>query len=485
MRIEDIKRKYHIILASASPRRSGLLSQIGFQFQVMTSGREEAAAGTDPQEIVMSLAKEKAGDVERQYLEALQKTGAMGGQCLQKEREYLIIAADTLVCAGGKVLGKPENEADAGEMLASLQGKTHQVYTGVALYTAHARSVFYECTDVEIAPMTQAQIAEYIASGEPMDKAGAYGIQGKFAAYVKRIGGDYYNVVGLPLARLVQEISALGRRDCGAGAIRLVATDIDGTLVRDSSPEVYPELFQVIRELTDCGVLCCVASGRQYYGIREMFAEVADDIVYIAENGAHIVYRGKDLSVTNMKSGQVQEIIRQMRSYGKGYEFVVSTPRGSLLESRDESFISLIRDGYRNRMELVEDVLLHDPVIIKCAMHHDGSVRDVAQRELIPAWKDRVKVCMAGEEWVDFMDASVDKGNAIRFVQDYFGIGYEETMTFGDNENDIGMMKAAGESYAVENACESVKKAAKHICPDYTKRGVYRVLSELLTSLKK
>ncbi len=473
MEIAAIEKRYHIILASASPRRSSLLSQIGLTFEVRVSDAEEALSGEAPEQAVITLAKQKARRVEERYL-----SDAAGAKDRPADgREYLIIAADTVVSAGGEILGKPKDETDALRMLSLLQGSRHQVYTGVALFSPRGSRVFCERTDVEIAPMTQAQIREYIASGEPLDKAGAYGIQGSFAAYVRRIEGDYYNVVGLPLSRLVYEIGALAK---GSG-IRLVATDIDGTLVKESSPEVYPEILRAFRELTDRGVLCCVASGRQYYSIRAMFSEVADDIVYIAENGAHIVYKGQDLAVTKMRPEQAHEIIRQMRTYGEGYEFVVSTPQGSLLESRDESFIRLIRDGYRNRMEVVDDVLQNDPVIIKCAMRHAGSVRDVAQRELIPAWRDRVKVCMAGEEWIDFMDAAVDKGHAIRFIQEYFGVGYEETMTFGDNENDIGMMEAAGMSYAVENACGSVKEAAGHICPGYPQKGVYQVLSELLS----
>lgn len=270
-------------------------------------------------------------------------------------------------------------------------------------------------------------------------------------------------------------------KDTGMG-VRLVATDIDGTLVKDSSPEVYPEIVGMFRNLTARGVLCCVASGRQYHSIRRMFAGAGEDVVYIAENGAHIVYRGETLSVTDMRKAQAHEIIRQMRAKGEGYDFVVSTPQGSLLESRNDSFIRLIRDDYHNQMEVVEDVLLNDPQIIKCAMYHKGSVRKAAEQEMIPRWREHVKVCMAGEEWIDFMDAAVDKGNAIRFVQKHFNISYEETMAFGDNENDIGMMRAAGVSYAVENACDAVKQAANRRCPDYTKKGVYQVLRDTFGS---
>lgn len=99
---------------------------------------------------------------------------------------------------------------------------------------------------------------------------------------------------------------------------------------------------------------------------------------------------------------------------------------------------------------------------------------------LIPQWGDKVKACMSGDEWVDFMDLSVDKGKALAFIQDYFHISKEETMAFGDNNNDIGMMRAAAESYAVENAREEVKTAAKHICPSYLEKGVYRIVKDLI-----
>ena len=127
------------------------------------------------------------------------------------EDNCLVIGADTIVVLEGKVLGKPVDEEDAKTMLASLSGRTHQVYTGVALFyvkkgTVEKRETFHECTDVTMVSMSEQEIADYVASGDPLDKAGAYGIQGKFAAYIKGIEGDYNNVVGLPVARLVHEL---------------------------------------------------------------------------------------------------------------------------------------------------------------------------------------------------------------------------------------------------------------------------------------
>ena len=121
-----------------------------------------------------------------------------------------MIGADTVVCCGGKILGKPHDREAAVEMLTALQGRSHEVYTGVTLYHQRGTVTFFECTQVEFYPMTEAEISDYIDSKEPMDKAGAYGIQGLGARFVKGIRGDYNNVVGLPIGRLYQELKSHG-----------------------------------------------------------------------------------------------------------------------------------------------------------------------------------------------------------------------------------------------------------------------------------
>lgn len=260
--------------------------------------------------------------------------------------------------------------------------------------------------------------------------------------------------------------------------IKLIATDVDGTLVKDSSPEVYPELFDVIKELRRRDIIIAIASGRQYYSIARMFEPVAHDLIFIAENGAHIKCRETDMSIVSMNPHDVREIIMELRKIPDA-DMVVSTPQGSLLESKNPEFIDLITNSYHNKVILVDDCLSGNPDIIKVALYRKGSIRDVGEGILIPKWKNRCKVCMAGEEWVDFMDASVDKGNALKTLQDFFHILPEETMVFGDNANDIGMLKTAGESYAVESARDEVKQYAKHICKAYTEKGVYQVLKKL------
>ena len=261
--------------------------------------------------------------------------------------------------------------------------------------------------------------------------------------------------------------------------IKLIASDIDGTLIKESTPDLYPEMVQIIRELKQKGILFCAASGRQYASVRNVFREVADDIAYIVENGAQIHYQGKDISLTPMKREYVEGIMKMLRAYYDTCDTVISTPSGSIVESKNQEFIDLLAYGYRNKFRLVEDVLLEKEDILKISIYHKGSIRTLGESTLIPAWQDKVKACMAGDEWVDFMDSSVDKGNALQSLQEYLGITKEETMAFGDNNNDIGMMCAAGQSYAVENAVEEVKLAAGNICPGYSDKGVYKIIKNL------
>ncbi len=187
-----------IILASASPRRKDLLAQIGLEYEVIPSMVEEKLTKTVPEEAVQELSKQKAEDV----YENLVKQGA---------EECFVIGADTVVALEGTIMGKPADEADACRMLESLQGRVHQVYTGVAVCGKRKdgqmfHTSFYEKTDVTMYPMTREEIEAYVETKEPMDKAGAYGIQGRCAAYIEKINGDYNNVVGLPVGRLYQEL---------------------------------------------------------------------------------------------------------------------------------------------------------------------------------------------------------------------------------------------------------------------------------------
>ena len=177
-----------ILLASGSPRRKELLTQMGCVFEVCKSEAEEVITSTNPEEVVMELSSQKG--------------------------EVCVIGADTVVAVDGNILGKPADEEDAVSMLKKLQGNSHFVYTGVSLFVrenqAETKQTFFEKTEVVFYPMSEEEIKTYVQSKEPMDKAGAYAIQGLCAKFIKEIRGDYYNVVGMPISRLYQEVKNMG-----------------------------------------------------------------------------------------------------------------------------------------------------------------------------------------------------------------------------------------------------------------------------------
>lgn len=186
-------KDFKVILASKSPRRKELLGAITKDFTIIPAEGEEIQHGTTPEEIVENLAVAKATEVYTRVTE-------------NSEDNVLVIGADTIVVSDGKILGKPRDREDAYNMLRGLSGKTHHVMTGVSLMTRERKISFCEITEVTFCCLSDAEIWEYIDSGDPFDKAGSYGIQSNFAKYVKGIKGDYNNVVGLPVARIYQEL---------------------------------------------------------------------------------------------------------------------------------------------------------------------------------------------------------------------------------------------------------------------------------------
>ena len=186
----------HLVLASNSPRRRELLAQAGFSFTVRPAHiPEDPQAGEDPVSYVVRLARAKAQAV----FDALDREP---GEESSPRADRVVLGADTTVTIDNQILGKPSDAADAARMLALLSGRTHRVVTGVALASASGIEVAAEMTGVRFYTLSEAEIAAYIATGEPMDKAGAYAIQGRAARWIPRITGDYSNVVGLPLALL-------------------------------------------------------------------------------------------------------------------------------------------------------------------------------------------------------------------------------------------------------------------------------------------
>lgn len=182
-----------LILASSSPRRKELLEILQLPFEIKSSDVDERfEPGTEPAQVVMELAARKTAAV------------------FQENSKSFVIGADTLVVLGDQILGKPRDEDDAFHMLRSLSGKQHSVFTGVAISSPHGKTAFFTETKVKFWELSDAEIKAYLKTGEPFDKAGAYGIQGFGSMLVKEIHGDYFAVVGLPVAKTVRELKKAG-----------------------------------------------------------------------------------------------------------------------------------------------------------------------------------------------------------------------------------------------------------------------------------
>lgn len=186
------------ILASQSPRRRELLARTGLDFDVIPSDVDEKITKKIPSEVVMELAHQKAENVYEK---------------LSDSEDYTVIGSDTIVVYRDEILGKPADKQEAYDMLSMLSDRTHQVYTGVSLIQKKdgqkTTKTFFSQTDVTLYPIDKEDLHRYVESGDPLDKAGAYGIQGDFSIHVNEIKGDYNNVVGLPIGRLYQELKTL------------------------------------------------------------------------------------------------------------------------------------------------------------------------------------------------------------------------------------------------------------------------------------
>lgn len=260
--------------------------------------------------------------------------------------------------------------------------------------------------------------------------------------------------------------------------IKLVATDIDGTLIGDGKHKLDPRMNELILELKEKGIVFVAASGRQYPSIRKLFEDVQDEMIFVAENGAYVVCRGVEIDEVTMNRKLAVRLIKELRKMEDCF-FTVSVKEKFYVETKDKEFLDLLIHGYKNEVSIVDDVLSYDLDIIKISIYKKEGADEIA-KAMIPEWEDKFKVVLAGHEWLDFMDLKVDKGNAIAKIQKVLNIGIDETIVFGDNINDLGMFKRAKDSYAVANAREEVKAAARHITDSNMNNGVMQILETLV-----
>lgn len=255
--------------------------------------------------------------------------------------------------------------------------------------------------------------------------------------------------------------------------IRLIASDIDGTLLQDGAVEIPEVIFREIRRLKGKGILFCPASGRQYSSLRRLFAPVADEIFYLCENGA-VVYGpgnpGPVLSKTVMDRTLAEQLSRAIIAL-PGVEVLISGANTSYICPKREDMLELIRDFVGNNTAVLEEPEQVPEEIIKVSAYCPGRLEETWQA-LSGSWGKHFQAAIAGEDWVDFTLA--DKGRALEKLCRVLEIGPDEVMAFGDNYNDLPMLERAGRPYIMAGAAPELRARFSHCC-----RQVAEVLREL------
>jgi Cof subfamily protein (haloacid dehalogenase superfamily) len=258
--------------------------------------------------------------------------------------------------------------------------------------------------------------------------------------------------------------------------IRLIATDMDGTLV-DDAKQIHDELWPLIDELHARGITFCPASGRQYYNLVQEFEGVADELVFVAENGTYVVAHGREISSDCLALDVAQQVVSRVRGIPEAGA-VLCGKRSAYIERRDAPFVEQAT-LYYTRLQVVDDLLEVNDDMLKVAIYDFASAeRNTAPR--LTGLGATQQVVVSGAHWVDVMSRTANKGRAVRQVQKTLGVTPDQTMVFGDFLNDLEMMDAAVYSFAMANAHPLVKERAGWIAPTNNANGVVRTIRTVL-----
>ena len=260
--------------------------------------------------------------------------------------------------------------------------------------------------------------------------------------------------------------------------IRLIASDLDGTLLHNGAQQLTPRTIELIRALTRKGLHFIAASGRQYDNERRLFAPIKDEISYIAENGSLCIHRGEVISRGIIPDDLAYRIMHDIKK-NPDYEIVVSREDTCLIEDRCPEFVNHIVNVMKNTTEIVDDITKIKGPFLKIAVANMKS-HDVHSylKELQGKYSDQLKVVTSGNIWIDFIVPGYNKGTGLQAFLDLFGVKPEECMAFGDQYNDIEMLELAGYGYAMSNAAPGIAGHAKYVTD-----SVEEVLEDVLAGL--
>ncbi|MCE9655496.1 Cof-type HAD-IIB family hydrolase [Clostridium celatum] len=260
--------------------------------------------------------------------------------------------------------------------------------------------------------------------------------------------------------------------------IKLIATDMDGTLL-NSKNEIQEGFYEIFNELKEKEIIFAAASGRQYYNLLERFKGLDRYMMFIAENGTFVVYKGEELVVNPLDINLAREIIKVVRNIDNAYA-ILCGKNSAYIESNDERIIEQT-EKYYARYEIVDDLTKVEDEVLKVAIcDFDGAEHN--SNRYFDDFRDKTQVAVSGQLWLDIMAKGINKGVAIKEIQEQLGISFEETMVFGDYLNDLEMMGSAYHSYAMENAHDDLKKAARFITKSNDESGVVHAIKTFLNN---
>ena len=270
---------------------------------------------------------------------------------------------------------------------------------------------------------------------------------------------------------------ALQKQNMDYSKLKLIVSDMDGTLL-NSKHEVSSRFFNAFRKLQERGIKFAVASGRQYYSLRERMEPVKDEMIYIAENGAIVIDRGEEKHLVPMDVKIVHQIIREVREIGNKY-LVLCGKEQAYIESTAPEFMEPFLNHYE-KYKVVKDLLeVEGDVFLKVTIC-DPEGAESNSLPYVKHFEEDLQVKLSGEIWIDFNDKKAQKGNALKALQESLKITKEETMAFGDYLNDLELFEHAALGYAVENAHEQVKRVAAYTTKSNDDFGVELILEEVL-----
>lgn len=265
--------------------------------------------------------------------------------------------------------------------------------------------------------------------------------------------------------------------------IRLIATDVDGTLGEVNTPVVNREYYQVVRALLDRGIHFVLASGRQYPALAHLFEEMKEELIYVADNGAHVRLGGEDLYISQMDLETSHELVRDVRALNNGCECAYCVAGAAYFAPQDKNVYRIMKENMNYECRLVESLEALEEPCIKMTVFHPTDAEGMTAQTFAPKWRERLQVACSGYMYLDLMNRDTNKGVSLKKVQDHLGIKREETMAFGDNINDLEMLDQAYYSYAVGDARKEVIEGARFTAPPMREDGVLQELKNLLKKL--